>query len=789
MKFISTFLWFILLEFLCGMIWLGYFVEDSYAQGEVESIVRQMRDQGLDDALIRERLGSMGLGSTTLALQDSLGIRAIDLDSLLIENTRIQNLMLRFRQQERKKRGLPSEIEILPDTLGKRILKPFGYDLFNNYVPSTFQPISFGAAGPDYIFGPGDEIELTMWGDTDYYQKLQVDREGNIFINKVGKISISGLSLSKLRTSLPQRLQRYYSGISLDGEGGTTFVDVSLGRIRPVQVWVTGAKTSSLYTLNALASPLHALFLAGGPAEGGSLRHVLVKHDDKTTDEVDLYQFLLFGDRKKSIRLRDNDMVVIPPLKKQVALSGEIRVPAYFEVLPNEALEQLLEMGGGFTAAANQHQIQIWRYNRPDVQASGIHDRQVSTVDFLSEKGKKFELADGDSIHVYPLRKTIENIVEVTGAIKWQGQYEWQKGLTLSELIKQAGGVLPEAFTRKIEIVRIGKDSTRQMVNVNLEEILEASKTADFLLFPLDRITVYSKWVLSQRDSVTIFGAVKKPGRYQYYENMTVENLIMKAGGFIESSLKTKAEISRIILRNEVSNQISEKIVVEIDSLLAQNKFADSYLKKSDIVFVREDPDWQVQEKIFLTGEVRFPGVYALEKRGERVSAVIKKAGGFTEMAYPEGVRFIRQKNNIGRVAVNLKRAMENPNGIEDVELINGDSLWVSDRQLTVKVEGEVGLPASVQYKEGADYKYYIEGAGGFTERSDKKNVKIILANGQITRPRRFGRNVAIMPGSVIIIPRKPIEPPTNWTQFVANTTQIISSLVTTVFIINQVTK
>jgi protein involved in polysaccharide export with SLBB domain len=683
---------------------------------------------------------------------------------------------------------LQQELLIKEDTLKefkkeirpfKKEIKPSGYNMFN-WIPTSFSPPPFGNITPDYIIGPGDEIKIEMWGQMGMSKTFVVDREGNIFIDKVGKITVNGLTFSETKNNITNQLKKFYS---------QTSVDVSMGNIRNVLVLVVGqVKVPGGYWLSSLSPAYSALYFAGGATENGSLRNVELNRNN-TTKIIDLYELLLRGKIDENLRLREGDVIIIPPVSKRVILTGEIKVPAIYELKQDEVLNDLINIAGGFTANTYLNQIQIWRTVPPEERLIGGKDKTVIDVNFLNEKERSIKLFDGDSINVYAIPNFVDNYVKMIGCVRRPGLYAYTEDITLKKLILICEGVLNEAYLDRGEIIRSIHDTATVLVPFNLTEILNdksSSDDNDIVLNKKDIVKIYSKWDIMPKDSLDVFGAAKNPGRYELFKDMTLNDVIFQAGGLQESAYKLYAEVSRVILGENRKDSIINAFSIDLSN---QNEVKNFKLKRFDNVFIRENPNWMLQKNVKILGEVTFPGVYSIKSENERLSDLIYRAGGLKATAYPGGISFYRKKNEIGIIDVDLVNILRNKDDPNNITLADGDSVYIPEIINTVRVEGAVGLPRSILYQKGAGVGYYIKAAGGYTEPADKDRVSVILANGKVTKPNRFWFDTEITPGSNIIVRPKVKTQGINWGSAIADGAQILSSLITSIFIIDQIIK
>jgi protein involved in polysaccharide export with SLBB domain len=669
------------------------------------------------------------------------------------------------------------------------ILKPFGYDLFT-LEPATFEPLSFGPVSPDYLIGPGDEIIVSVWGAQELNTRAAVNRDGFVILPDVGQVVANGLTLGQFKSSLEKRLARIYSGISQDGRGRTS-VEVSLGKLRSIQVFVLGdVKQPGGYTLSATSTIMNGLYFAGGPTPRGSLRNVRVTRANQVVHQADLYDYLTRGERSQDFKLESGDVVFVPPLTRRVTLEGEVRRPAIYEMRDGERLSDLLEIAGGLTSTAQRARIQVERiipFEARDPLAK--EDRKVIDVD-LRAGGGETQILDGDIVRVFRLRDILKNFVKLTGTAVYRGgMYEHRTGLTVADLVDQAGGLLGEAYTGWAHLVRTHDDKTRELLSFDLAAALQRDPVANVTLQPRDEVQVFSVWDIRDPAKVTIEGLVRKPGVYDFLDGMTVTDLIVKAAGLRESAYRVRAEVSRIDPRMASEGKTAELIYVAMAESLRTDSDASRFrLQKNDIVFIREVPNWSLQENVVVTGEVKFPGQYSLTSKTERLSSVINRAGGLDETAYLQAATFVRRKDSTGRMAIDFEEALRQKSkrpSKYDLVLAAGDSIHIPREPKTVKVAGEVGFPSSVLWEDGRNLDYYLDQAGGLMSTADKEKISVLMASGRVERPSFFHKPEPDA-GATIRVPVKPQEKERETLKNFAQIITILSGAATTIFLISR---
>jgi protein involved in polysaccharide export with SLBB domain len=670
-------------------------------------------------------------------------------------------------------------------------LEAFGYAMFAE-SPEGFQPIEMAPVGEDYLLGPGDELVLTLWGDTESVQSLAIDREGRAFVRDVGLVSLGGRRVDEARRELRARLSEVYSGLKKTDRGGaTTSLELSVAKLRTVQVFVLGEVVRpGAYRVASNASLLDLLYRAGGARETGSLRSIRALRAGEPIATFDLYRALLAGDITANVRLESGDVVHVPPVGERVTVRGEVFRPAVYEILPGETLNDVLAAAGGATKRAYLARASIRRIRdtqpKPGDRTFGWEVVTVGSAELTGES--PFAVRDGDEVEIGAIDPDTGGYVSIEGnGIVRPGRFEWKEGLTLTQVVGSAG-LRPEASTKHVQIVRQRPDLVEEILSVSLET---KGSNAAFLLQDRDAISVRSIWDFTEPDSVAIAGPVRVPGRYPLREGLTLQDLLFMARGLREEAYVMVAEVARV---EDTATEHADPIVLSfpIENWDEPGSPASRILlEKHDAVFVRKHPGWELQQTVTVEGEVRFPGVYSLSHRDERLSELIERAGGLKPTAYASAAVFKRAHDGIGRVAVDLERALRDAGGVNDLALIAGDSLLVPKISHTVKVAGEVGLPSSVLYREGKGVGYYIDQAGGLTDFADEDQILVQRASGEVQKGGGgwFGGGPRVDAGTSIIVPRKPKQEGTHSLKTLADIVGVLSGAATTFFLIHEVSK
>ena len=662
----------------------------------------------------------------------------------------------------------------------------FGYDVFR-YSPTTFEPLAYGPVDQDYPIGPGDELVITIWGDAQMAVTAVVNREGAITLPDVGTIPVNGLTLEGTRSRIRAVLAPVYAGLRSTGQRSTISLDVSLGKLRSIQVFLLGEVVKpGGYTISSVSRVLNALYVAGGATRRGSLRDVRVLRGRQVVAHVDLYRLLLTGDAADETRLQNGDVVFVPPVGRRVKVSGPLRRNGFFELKVDEELVALLQMAGGPIAEADLEHAQINRIVPPALRDSLRGQNRiavdVSLVRVLGSPGGDVKLCDADELVAYPIGQERSNTVTISGqSVRKPGLYEYRPGLRLRDLVALAGGLRPEAFLRRAQVTRTAPDRTRSVFRVDLLRALAGDSQDDVALEPLDELTVLSKWDVEERGRVRIDGLVRHPGEYEYLEGMTLADLVFQAGGLTDDALALYAELARVALDARGAH-IADTLRVPLDRVLSANSQASSFsLLRRDGVFVRRDPEYHELVLVSVDGEVRFPGRYALTRRDERLADLVRRAGGLTEFAYAPGASFSR--TGAPHLGINLPAALRNGRSPSNLVLESSDVLWVPRFVPTVTIEGAVFNPVTALYRAGAGVGYYVTQANGYRNDADKRHTTVVQANGSAQKGGTPG------PGSRVLVPARPPTEQKDHLKDFATMMGILVSVATTVYLVHQGSK
>lgn len=661
--------------------------------------------------------------------------------------------------------------------------EPFGFEMFR-WSPATFEPLAFGPVDADYPLGPGDELTLTLWGDSQLALTLSVNREGFVTLPDVGQVGVAGLTLDEAKARVRAALARVYSGLRPAGQRSSTFVSLSMGKLRTIQVFLLGQVVRpGAYSISSVSRVLNALYAAGGPSREGSLRDVRILRGGNVVAHVDLYDVILGGASAPLARMQNGDVVFVPVAERRVRLAGAARRAGIYELKAGEQLRDLLRIAGGVLPEAELERAQIDRVVPPSerdrLPGQGRIAVDVTLRAVLADAANDVPMHDADSLTVYALPDRRTNTVHISGrGITKPGTYEWRAGMKVSDLVALAGGTTTDAYLERALVTRTMPDSTRLSLRLSPARALAHEPSDDLPLQVLDDLSIRSIWDLQDREQVAIHGSVRTPGTYELLDGMTLADLIMKAGGLTEDALASRAELARVA----EWPHLADTIVVPLQRDLTQSAEASAILlRRHDAVFVRRDPNYIEQQYVTVDGEVRFPGTYALMRRDERVADLVLRAGGLTELAYPRGASFRREGG--GKLAIDLPLALRRAHSNANLVLMPGDTVRVPRFTPTVQIEGAVQSPVTALYQAGKGVGFYVTQASGFRQDADRRGVVVVSPSGHV---RRGGKPE---PGSRIIVPARVQEEQKDHLKDFATLMSILASAATTVYLVGQSAK
>ena len=661
----------------------------------------------------------------------------------------------------------------------------YGHKVFNSRA-LTFEPSENIATPQNYRLGPGDEVIIDIWGTSEDHLRQTISPEGSIMISQIGPVYLNGMTINDANKHIKNTFSRKYAGM----DEAETDIQLTLGQVRTIQVDILGeVATPGTFRLSPFSTVFHALYRAGGINDIGSLRNIQVLRNGKKIAGIDIYDYLFNGKTNGNVRLMEGDVIIVPPYDTLVSIDGNVKRPMYYEVKPNETVKSLLDFAGGFTGDAYSGMVRLARQSGTENELYNVDQGEFAS----------YRLKDGDVVTVGTILDRYANRVELKGAVYRPGMFAIGEGIaTVGDLIRKADGVTEDAYLDRVQLFREGPNLELVLIPLDLRGIL-AGTTPDVKLKRNDMIVISSIHELEERGALTIAGQVARPGTYPFADNTTLEDLILQAGGLLEGASTARVDISRRIVdpsSTEPTQQLSKVFSVSIENGLAMGNGQGFILKPFDRVEVRKSPGYAPQDTVTIAGEVLFSGAYVLQKRNERLSEVVRRAGGIIDGAYVKGAYLERQLSeaefqtrkqalamamansragqgdsialndiDVARtynVGIDLQAALDRPHSTFDLVLQPGDRLYVPQEQSTVKISGDVMFPNSVIYQPGKKLKYYIEQAGGYGQTAKKGKAFVVYMNGSVAKAKG---STPIEPGCQIIVPSKPQNGGTDWTK------------------------
>ena len=653
----------------------------------------------------------------------------------------------------------------------------FGRNIFNTRN-LTFEPSVNLATPSNYRLGPGDEVIIDIWGASQNTIRQAISPDGTIYIQKIGPVYLSGLTVSEANDYLKKSLNKIYNGLN-NATDPSSDIRLTLGNIRTIQINVMGEVVQpGTYALSAFSTVFHALYRAGGVSDIGSLRNVQLVRNGKKLTTIDVYEFIMKGNAQDDIRLQEGDVVIVPAYDVLVKISGKVKRPMRFEMKKDEPLSTLIKYAGGFDADAYTRSLRVVRQNGEEYEVNTVKDIDYSV----------YKMRNGDVVTAEAILNRFTNKLEVRGAVYRPGIYQLSGTLnTVRELVNEAQGLTGDAFLNRSVLYRQHDDLTTEVLPVDIKSIMDGT-SPNIALQKNDILYIPSIHDLSDRGNITVHGEVAKPDSYPYADNMTLEDLIIQAGGLREAASTVRVDVTRRI-KNPRSTADNDTIGQMFSFSLKDGFVIDGQpgfvLQPYDEVYVRRSPGYQAQQNVGIEGEILFGGTYALTSREERLSDLVNKAGGATNYAYLRGAKLTRVANadekkrmadvirlmrrQLGEemmdslgidiedtftVGIDLERALRNPKSSSNIVLREGDVISIPKNTNTVTINGAVMVPNTVSYLEGKDIDYYLNQAGGYSDNAKKSKKFIVYMNGEVTRVKGNGKK-QIEPGCEIIVPSK----------------------------------
>ncbi|WP_217929790.1 SLBB domain-containing protein [Bacteroides caecimuris] len=671
--------------------------------------------------------------------------------------------------------------DILEDRPGTEDLarsnQVFGRNIFNTRN-LTFEPSVNIATPLNYRLGPGDEVIIDIWGASQNTIRQQISPDGTINIQKIGPVNLNGMTIAEANDYLKRTLNKIYNGLD-NTDDPTSDIRLTLGGIRTIQINVMGEVVQpGTYSLSSFSTVFHALYRAGGVSEIGSLRNVQLVRNGKNIATIDVYQFIMKGNIQDDIRLQEGDVVIVPAYEVLVKIDGKVKRPMRFEMKKDENLSTLIAYAGGFDADAYTRSLRVVRQNGQEYEVNTVKDLDYSV----------YKMRNGDVVTAEAILNRFTNKLEIRGAVYRPGIYQLNGRLnTVRELVNEAQGLTGDAFLNRAVLYRQREDLTTEVVPVDIKAIMDGT-SQNIILTKNDILYIPSIHDLEDRGDVVIHGEVAKPDSYPYADNMTLEDLIIQAGGLREAASVVRVDVSRRI-RNPYSTVDNDTIGRTYTFSLKEGFVVDGtpgfVLQPYDEVYVRRSPGYQAQQNVSVEGEILFEGSYAMTSRTERLSDLIRKAGGSTKNAYLRGAKLTRvategekkrmedvlrlMSRQLGEammdsldihvedhftVGIDLEKALANPGSTADIVLREGDVVFIPKITNTIKINGAVMVPNTVSYISGKHIDYYLDQAGGYADNAKKSKKFIVYMNGQVTKVKGSGKK-QIEPGCEIIVPSR----------------------------------
>jgi polysaccharide export outer membrane protein len=768
-----------------------------------DDVFGALKALGIGDSTVVDSLANQSRGRRRV--QDRMDSAFMDSVMIAIRNdTTRAALRALMRSQDLRKQENDSGFAV------------FGLGLFrSDSGGGAFAPNTSGGADANYRFGPNDKLVLFLTGDVEKSYSLTVTREGFVVIPDVGVINVAGLTRSQLEDALYARLGRVYSGVRR-GAGATTKFYIDMSQSGTNQVFVTGDVVHpGSYKMSRAGTVMSALYLAGGPTPNGTMRNVQVTRNGQTIAALDVYDYALHGNASNDVRLENGDIVFVLPRGPQVRVAGAVLRPATYEVKPNQTLADVVQMAGGFGEAADRRRVQIDRIVPPNERSTAGSDRRI--VDVPGELLSTAPVRAGDVIKVLEIAKRVARRVAVKGNVWTAGPVAFTPGMHLFDALRSAGGLRPDSYLGQLLITQLQADSTRIMLRTAVFDT--TGKPVDnVLLTDGDEITVFSTTDFRPKRYVTVNGPVRKPGQIPYREGMTLRDAVLLSGGLLEGASLENAEIARLP-ESRAAGVTAVTQIVPLDSSYVFERGAngqyvgpagvqavagrtpDVPLEPYDAILIKRQAEWQLQQTVSVRGEVKYPGEYSIVNKSEKLSDVIKRAGGLTTVAYPDGIIFVRRPRALAgrsasdsltsrgvsdgpsvRIGLDLPTVLRDPSYVDNLQLADGDSIFIPRFAPVVLIHGAVNSQVGVAYVAGADLDFYIRAGGGATVKGDAGRAYVTQPNGKVeTRQRHFlgySSEPKPLPGSTVFVPDKDPLDRRDWLQVASTFTGLLGSLV-----------
>jgi polysaccharide biosynthesis/export protein len=769
----------------------------NYTPAQIREKIKEL---GLTDQEFQQRAKALGLdaqqyldvlsGKSLEQMEDTTGAQW--------ESSRV----FKYSKQDTLSKHIEDSIKIaekmlldsIPGFYGRANAKglyPFGYNLFQT-APSTFEPIRNAPTPPGYVIGPGDELLVTMWGEAQLFTRLTVNRDGNIVIPNAGPVPVQGVTIEASKARLLRRLTSFYSGLRNGGPDANTWLDVSIGRLRTIQVFVLGeVKKPGGYAISSMSTSFLALYAAGGPTINGSLRSIEIMRNNKSLSTIDFYDYILRGDKSKDVSLQDGDIVFVKPALKKVGVAGFVLRPAIYELKETETLGDMIKIAGGLRFDAYIDRVHIERLVPFDERKNYLNnylDYDLRFSVYKELETSNFAIKSGDIVNVFQVGSVPENRVIIAGNVKKPGVFELKPGMRIKDLIMEADSLDRNTFAERGTLFRLLLNLRREVIPFSPRLALLDDKSNNIELNNEDSVIVYKESQFFPPHTVSIGGAVRNPGVYPRHDSMTVSDLVVMAGGLTEYASKIYWELARV--DTSTMGRLSKIYQFNVQESYWNNQLGNKgLLQDFDHLMVPADAKFNSMRVVVITGYALFPGAYALQYEGEKLSSIITRAGGLRPGAYLEGSTLFRKWNNAGLVPIDFEKVITDEKSSDNISLLANDSITIAFKQEVVLVRGEVFVPSAVVYKEGGSLGYYLNQAGGLKDEADNGRIYVTLPNG-----RKWEKGWFFLPdpdipgGSVVLVPKK-IEKEDKTLPVMRDWATIFVSIATMMVAIVQITK
>ena len=756
---------------LASILFSNSYCQDLFNSNNLSTVnVDKLTDDQIDQ--VKSQLANKGENIDQVKpLVISKGMSEIEFNKLktrlnTVKDSEVINILPTIEPEKKEEQSIIQETSPTDPLI-------FGSELFTN--PSlNFEPNNKIATPVNYILGPNDRLQISVYGIQEFSTETEVSSEGGITIPHVGYISVIGMTIESATQKIKKAISKVYSTVN----SGQSQVTVNITQIRTIKITIIGGQQPGNYSVSSLTTVFNALHLAGGAGNNGSFRNIELIRNNKIIRTVDIYNYLINGDQSDNIGLKENDLIRIPAYSKRVSLVGEIKRPGLYELKSTETLSDLLQFCSGFNSDAHTASINVIQKTNKEYKIS----------DISSSNYNLYIPSDGDEIRVSKILNQFENRLQVNGAIARPDTYSYTDGMRLLDLINIAGGLKDDAYIARAKILRLNEDHFTEIIQINLKNAIEGDPLYNILLKKEDILSIYSKKTFDKSSTISIYGEIKIPGNYPFVDQITLNDLIIEAGGLIHSS-STRIEISRAIITNDIEAEKQIEII-NIDITPENNEQAKNIsLSPFDIINVRKIPNYSNPRTITIKGAVVYPGLYVLTNNNEKIYDIVLRAGGLTSFANIESVKIkrkiqekeienlINSKNNISdsiqikivdkitedlkylTIPINWAKVQNHPKNSNNILLEEDDIVEISLKNGCVKVMGNVVLNSEIPYKKRKNIKFYINSVGGLNSKGQLKKSYIIYANGNASATKSFlgiKSYPKVAPGSQIIVPEKP---------------------------------